>query len=90
MATTLAVMVWRGKQEGAFTCYEVPRRASQTVLDAGGLRRGLATFFPQCGDLSDSSCVVVTDTGAGLSLAREPVRCSRVAPGATIVDPQPA
>ena len=30
---TLKVSVWRGKAKGAFTTYEVPRRASQTVLD---------------------------------------------------------
>ena len=30
---TLKVSVWRGKARGAFTTYEVPRRASQTVLD---------------------------------------------------------
>ena len=30
---TLKVSVWRGKAKGAFTSYEVPRRASQTVLD---------------------------------------------------------
>ena len=30
---TLAVKVWRGKAQGAFSSYEVPRHASQTVLD---------------------------------------------------------
>ncbi len=30
---TLKVSVWRGKTQGAFTTYEVPRRPSQTVLD---------------------------------------------------------
>lgn len=30
---TLKVTVWRGKDEGGFTTYEVPRRESQTVLD---------------------------------------------------------
>ena len=33
MSTTLTVKVWRGAKEGAFTRYEVPRQASQTVLD---------------------------------------------------------
>jgi fumarate reductase iron-sulfur subunit len=31
--TVLKVTVWRGKGEGRFQTYEVPRRASQTVLD---------------------------------------------------------
>lgn len=30
---TLAVCVWRGGAQGAFQAFEVPRRASQTVLD---------------------------------------------------------
>ena len=29
----LTVSVWRGKAQGAFTTYQVPRRESQTVLD---------------------------------------------------------
>lgn len=33
MAETLKVTVWRGKEEGDFATYEVPRQASQTVLD---------------------------------------------------------
>ncbi|HEY4957950.1 MAG TPA: 2Fe-2S iron-sulfur cluster-binding protein, partial [Caldimonas sp.] len=28
-----SVRVWRGKGDGAFVRYEVPRQASQTVLD---------------------------------------------------------
>ena len=31
--STLAVRVWRGKAQGAFSRYDVPRHASQTVLD---------------------------------------------------------
>ena len=30
---TFPVLIWRGKVDGAFRRYEVPRRASQTVLD---------------------------------------------------------
>ena len=33
MTASLAVKVWRGKQEGEFSRYEVPRQSSQTVLD---------------------------------------------------------
>ncbi len=33
MTKTLAVSVWRGKEEGDFVTYEVPRRDNQTVLD---------------------------------------------------------
>ncbi|MEO7242210.1 MAG: 2Fe-2S iron-sulfur cluster-binding protein [Variovorax sp.] len=33
MTATLAVKVWRGKAQGGFTRYEVPRQESQTVLD---------------------------------------------------------
>ena len=33
MSATLRVKVWRGGEDGAFREYEVPRRASQTVLD---------------------------------------------------------
>jgi fumarate reductase iron-sulfur subunit len=33
MSTTLKVKVWRGNEAGAFSSYEVPRQASQTVLD---------------------------------------------------------
>ena len=33
MSTMLTVKVWRGAQQGEFTRYEVPRQASQTVLD---------------------------------------------------------
>jgi len=33
MSTMLTVKVWRGTAGGAFTRYEVPRQASQTVLD---------------------------------------------------------
>ena len=29
----LSVKIWRGREEGAFTTYRVPRRESQTVLD---------------------------------------------------------
>ena len=29
----LEVRVWRGKEQGGFTTYEVPRQDSQTVLD---------------------------------------------------------
>ncbi len=30
---TLRVSIWRGRRDGAFAAYDVPRRASQTVLD---------------------------------------------------------
>ena len=33
MTSSLKVKVWRGKEKGNFTTYEVPRRESQTVLD---------------------------------------------------------
>ena len=33
MSEHLKVSVWRGKQRGSFSSYEVPRHASQTVLD---------------------------------------------------------
>jgi fumarate reductase iron-sulfur subunit len=33
MTTNLEVRVWRGKADGQFVTYEVPRLASQTVLD---------------------------------------------------------
>lgn len=33
MTTNLEVRVWRGKEEGQFVTYDVPRLASQTVLD---------------------------------------------------------
>ena len=33
MSSTLTVRVWRGDADGAFAPYDVPRRASQTVLD---------------------------------------------------------
>ena len=33
MTTNLEVKVWRGKEEGDFVTYEVPRLESQTVLD---------------------------------------------------------
>ena len=33
MSASLTVKVWRGRQSGAFSTYEVPRLASQTVLD---------------------------------------------------------
>ena len=33
MTTTLEVKVWRGKEDGGFVSYEVPRLESQTVLD---------------------------------------------------------
>lgn len=33
MPTNLTVKVWRGKEAGAFSTYEVPRHESQTVLD---------------------------------------------------------
>ena len=32
-ATTFSVRIWRGDAQGCFERYEVPRRASQTVLD---------------------------------------------------------
>ncbi len=34
MSEKLEVRIWRGKDAGAFAAYEVPRQASQTVLDA--------------------------------------------------------
>jgi fumarate reductase iron-sulfur subunit len=33
MTENLKVKVWRGKEQGSFTTYDVPRRQSQTVLD---------------------------------------------------------
>ena len=33
MTQQLAVRIWRGRQEGRFETYQVPRRESQTVLD---------------------------------------------------------
>jgi fumarate reductase iron-sulfur subunit len=33
LAAELVVKVWRGRQDGAFAVYRVPRRESQTVLD---------------------------------------------------------
>lgn len=33
MLTSLKVKVWRGKEQGGFVTYDVPRRESQTVLD---------------------------------------------------------
>jgi fumarate reductase iron-sulfur subunit len=33
MAESLRVNVWRGRDEGSFAAYDVPRNASQTVLD---------------------------------------------------------
>ena len=33
MATNLKVSVWRGGKDGAFQAFDVPREASQTVLD---------------------------------------------------------
>lgn len=33
MTSSLKVKVWRGKEQGSFANYEVPRRESQTVLD---------------------------------------------------------
>ncbi len=33
MSEILEVKVWRGRQQGSFKTYEVPRRESQTVLD---------------------------------------------------------
>jgi fumarate reductase iron-sulfur subunit len=33
MTNSLKVKVWRGKQDGTFVSYDVPRRESQTVLD---------------------------------------------------------
>ncbi|MEO7055793.1 MAG: 2Fe-2S iron-sulfur cluster-binding protein [Caldimonas sp.] len=33
MAKSLKVRIWRGTDEGAFSHYEVPRQAAQTVLD---------------------------------------------------------
>ena len=34
MSATIAVSVWRGDAQGRFVTYDVPRRPSQTVLDA--------------------------------------------------------
>ncbi|HSH89919.1 MAG TPA: 2Fe-2S iron-sulfur cluster-binding protein, partial [Ramlibacter sp.] len=31
--STLSVKVWRGREQGAFSTYDVPRQDSQTVLD---------------------------------------------------------
>src|SRR6188508_1910819 len=33
LARTLSVRVWRGAEAGEFVAYDVPRQASQTVLD---------------------------------------------------------
>jgi len=33
MSAELTVRIWRGREEGAFATYRVPRRESQTVLD---------------------------------------------------------
>ena len=33
VARTLTVRVWRGAEAGEFRTYDVPRQASQTVLD---------------------------------------------------------
>ena len=33
MASSLTVKIWRGSREGAFSRYDVPRQAAQTVLD---------------------------------------------------------
>lgn len=33
MSKPLTVKIWRGREQGAFTTYEVPRQESQTVLD---------------------------------------------------------
>lgn len=33
MSSNLRVRVWRGGADGSFSDYEVPRQASQTVLD---------------------------------------------------------
>ena len=33
MSATLTVKVWRGREQGAFSRYDVPRQSSQTVLD---------------------------------------------------------
>src|SRR5690554_4061318 len=30
---TLKVTIWRGKEEGEFKTYEIPRRENQTILD---------------------------------------------------------
>ncbi|MDQ6640797.1 MAG: FAD-binding protein [Pseudomonadota bacterium] len=46
--------------------------------------------FPQTDDLASSTFIVVRKAADGLSLAREPVEFTRVAPGRTIVDPRPA
>ena len=46
--------------------------------------------FPQTDDLASSSYIVVRQEPGGLSLSREPVRFTRVAPGATILQPAPA
>src|SRR3954465_4947048 len=34
MSGVMKVRVWRGREDGAFQSYEVPREESQTVLDA--------------------------------------------------------
>ena len=42
----LEVRVWRGREEGSFSVYEVPRQNSQTVLDSepeAGLMRKLTS-----------------------------------------------
>ena len=33
LSDELVVKVWRGREDGAFVAYRVPRRESQTVLD---------------------------------------------------------
>ena len=45
---------------------------------------------PETGDLPSSTYIVVTQTGDGLTLRREPVHFSRVAPGQTILTDAPA
>jgi fumarate reductase flavoprotein subunit len=46
--------------------------------------------FPQTDDLASSTYIVVRQGPDGLSLSREPVRFTRVAPGETILEPQGA
>ncbi len=41
--------------------------------------------FPEPGDLSGSDFTVVRQRGAGLELAREPVRFTRVKPGESLI-----
>ncbi len=46
--------------------------------------------FPQTDPLANSTYIVVRQGPDGLALTREPVRFTRVAPGATLIEPQAA